>query len=78
MEGLENLIVACDLMTDVPAVTVPESRLTEALKKMKEMEMKVLPVVSTNKDHHLVGMIEERKIRQALGREVIRRNQEET
>jgi CBS domain-containing protein len=78
MEGLENLVLASDLMTDVLAVTVPETRLTEALDKMKELEMEALPVVSTDEDHHLVGMIEQRSIRQALGREITRRNREET
>jgi CBS domain-containing protein len=78
MDGLENLVPACDLMADVLAVTVPEARLTEALEKMKEMDMEVLPVVSNDKDHQLVGMIEQRRIRQALGREIIRRNREET
>jgi len=74
MEGLENLVLASDLMTDVPAETVPGARLTEALEKMQEVDMEALPVVSSDKDHQLVGMIEQRKIRQALGREIFRRN----
>jgi Kef-type K+ transport system membrane component KefB len=78
MEGLENLVLACDLMTDIHAVTMPEARLMEALEKMKAVEVEVLPVVSTDKDHHLVGMIEQRQIRQILGREIIRRRREET
>ncbi len=78
MEGLENLVLASDLMTDVLAVTVPEARLTEALDKMKEVEMEVLPVVSTDENHRLVGMIEQRRIQQVLGREIIRRNREES
>ena len=77
-EGLESLVLACDLMTEIHAVTVPEARLSEALQKMKEMEVEVLPVVSADKDHQLVGMIEQRRIRQALGREIIRRHCEET
>jgi CBS domain-containing protein len=75
---LENLVLACDLMTDIHAVTVAEARLTEALEKMKELEVEVLPVVSTDADHRLVGMIEHRRIRQALSREIIRRRREET
>ena len=78
IEGLESLILACDLMADAPFVTVPEARLSDALEKMKEMEMEVLPVVSDDKSRHLVGMIEHRRIRQALGREIMRRNREET
>ncbi len=76
-EELESLVVACDLMTDIHAVTVPEARLMEALEKMKEMEVDVLPVFSTDKDPRLVGMIERGRIGQALGREIIRRNREE-
>jgi CBS domain-containing protein len=76
--GLENLVLACDLMTGIHAVTIPEARLTEALEKMKSAEVEVLPVVSADKDHHLVGMIEQGRIRQALRKEIIRNNREET
>jgi CBS domain-containing protein len=75
--GLERLVLACDLIADVTAVTVPEARLTDALAKMNEMGVEVLPVVNTQKDNHLVGMLEERRIRQALSREIIRRRRDE-
>jgi Kef-type K+ transport system membrane component KefB/CBS domain-containing protein len=75
--GLENLVLACDLMTNIPAVTVPEARLIEALEKMKEVEAEVLPVVSADKDGRLVGMIEERRIRQVISKEIFRRTHEE-
>jgi CBS domain-containing protein len=78
MEGLESLVLACDLMTDIHAVTVPEARLMEAMEKMKEVEVEVLPVVSTDEDHHLVGMIEQRRIQQVLSKEIISRRLEET
>jgi Kef-type K+ transport system membrane component KefB len=77
MGGLEHLVLACDLMTDILAVTVPEDRLIEALEKMKEVEVEVLPVVSADKDRHLVGMIEQRRIRQVISREIFRRTHEE-
>jgi len=77
IEGLESLVLACDLMDAVPAVTVPEARLGEALEKMKEMEMEILPVVSDDESRHLVGMIGQQLIRRALGREIMRRNREE-
>jgi len=76
--GLESLVLACDLMTDIHAETVPEARLAEALEKMKDVEVEALPVVSADKDHHLVGMVEQRRIRQVLSREIIRRTREET
>jgi len=78
MEGLERLVLACDLMTDVHAVIVPEAHLMEAVSKMKDEEVEFLPVVSNDKDRHLVGMIEERLIRQTLRREIISRTREET
>jgi CBS domain-containing protein len=76
--GLESLVLACDLMSDIHAVTVPETRLVEALEKMTEAEVEVLPVVSTDKDHRLVGMIEQRRIQQVLSKEIICRRLEET
>ena len=75
--GLESLVLACDLMTDILAVTVPEARLIDALEKMKEVEVEVLPVVSADKDRRLVGMIEERRIRQVISKEIFRRTHEE-
>jgi len=47
-------------MTDINAVTVPEARLTETLEKMKELDVEVLPVVSTDAGRQLVGIIEHR------------------
>jgi CBS domain-containing protein len=76
--GLERLVLACDLMTDILAVTAPEDRLIEALEKMKEMEVEVLPVVSADKDNRLVGMIEQRRIRKVVSREILRRTHEES
>ena len=75
--GLESLVLACDLMTDILAVTVPEARLIDALEKMKEVEAEVLPVVSADKHRLLVGIIEQRRIRQVISREIFRRTHEE-
>jgi Kef-type K+ transport system membrane component KefB len=75
--GLESLVLACDLMTDILAVTAPEARLIDALEKMKEVEVEVLPVVSADKDRFLVGMIEQRRIQQVISREIFRRTHEE-
>ena len=77
MEGLENLVLACDLMGKIHAITVPEARLVDALDKMREENVEVLPVVSTDKEPQLLGMIEQRKIRLALNREIVRRRREE-
>ena len=78
MEGLEGLVLACDLMTDIHATTEPEARLADALEKMEAMDVEVLPVVSSDQDHQLVGMIEQRRIRQILSREIIRRRRDES
>ncbi len=76
-EGLEYLVLACDLMIEPPAVITPDTRLTEAMETMKEMEAEVLPVVRTMEDNTLMGMIEQRKIQQALRKEIIRRRSDE-
>jgi Kef-type K+ transport system membrane component KefB len=78
IEGLDSLILASDLMEKVHAVTVPEARLMDALEKMREEGVEVLPVVSTDKDPHLVGMIEHKRIQQTLHKEIIQRRREDT
>ncbi len=78
IEGLESLVLASDLMEEIHAVTVPEARLVDALEKMREEGVEVLPVVSTYKDLHLVGMIEHGRIQQTLNKEIIQRRREDT
>jgi Kef-type K+ transport system membrane component KefB/CBS domain-containing protein len=78
MEGLESLVLAYDLMEKIHTVTVPEAWLVDALEKMREEDMEVLPVVRADKDPYLVGIIELRRIQQALNREIILRRREET
>ncbi len=78
IEGLESLVLASDLMEKIHASTVPQARLMDALEKMREVGVEVLPVVSTDKDPRLVGMIEHRKIQQTLNKEIIERRREDT
>jgi CBS domain-containing protein len=72
-EGLEDLVVAEDLMEKVDSVIVPEAKLAEALSIMRKEELEYLPVVSNLKSQLFIGMIEERKIRKTLHQEIIRK-----
>lgn len=77
LEGLGNLVLAHDLMSDPPAVTTPDVQLTDAIEKMKEINVDVLPVVSSSNGNRLLGILEQRRIQQTLSKEIIRRRQEE-
>lgn len=78
MEGLEDLVLACDLMEKIHSVTTPEARLVDALEMMREEGVDVLPVVNEGKEPRLVGVIEQGKIRRALQREILLRKGEQT
>jgi len=72
-EGLEDIVVAGDLMEKVHAVIVPEARLVDALAKMREEDLEYLPVVSALNAPSFIGMLEERKIRETLHQEIVRK-----
>ena len=46
-DGLEDAIVAADLMERIHAVITPEEKLTAALEKMREVDLEYLPVVNS-------------------------------
>ena len=65
-------------MTDVPAMTMPEARLSDALEKMRKEDVAIFPVVKTDEDRHLLGMLKHMGIGQTLSKEIVRRRREET
>jgi predicted transcriptional regulator len=63
-----------EIMDSKPPVLKRDTTLKQVL---QIVEVEVLPVVSADKDRHLVGMIEQRRIRQVISREIFRRTHEE-
>jgi Kef-type K+ transport system membrane component KefB len=74
-EGLSRWLVAFDLMQPVPDTVTLQTPLQEAVTRMREQELDYLPVVKTQKDPSLVGMLEARVVTRALSREVVKRRQ---
>jgi Kef-type K+ transport system membrane component KefB/CBS domain-containing protein len=75
LQDLDPLVLAYDLVTEKVAMTHPDTRLHEAMERMKEEDVEVLAVVrEKGKDHpELVGMLEMSQAQKALRREIVRR-----
>lgn len=73
-EGMWQWLLAFDVMEPVPDRATDEMPLREAITRMGEQNLDYLPVVQGEGDA-LVGMLEDRKLKRFLTREVIRRKE---
>ena len=71
--GLTDWLVAFDLMQPAPDTIALDAPLQEAITRMKEQDLEYLPVVTRQKDHELVGMLEMRAVSRSLSQEIVRR-----
>ncbi len=67
------LLIAGDLVTDIPVVT-PEDSLVEVNEKLWLRDLGQLPVVDTEEDRRFVGIVTRRDVLGAFDREVLKRN----
>jgi CBS domain-containing protein len=72
-EGLADWLVALDVMQPVPDTITEDAPLAEAVARMREQQLDYLPVVKTDDNSILVGMLELRAVNRALTQEVLRR-----
>ncbi|MFO7867613.1 MAG: cation:proton antiporter [Candidatus Aminicenantes bacterium] len=68
LTGLNEFLIAYDLMEPVVAVIHPETPMTEAKDEMARNHIECLPVVSKN--NQLVGFIESRSIQKLISRKI--------
>jgi len=76
LQDLGALVLAYDLMNDRVPVTRDGSKLYDAMEKMKQEGAEFLAVVDDEEHKALVGMLEERRIRNVLRKEILRRREE--
>jgi CIC family chloride channel protein len=69
-EGLENLIVAKDLVDEKTEKIFPDSNLTEAVEKFGMSEADMLPVVDKNNPKKLLGIITRKDIMKAYDQHI--------
>jgi len=68
LSGLNEFLLAYDLMEPVIAVIHPDTSMTEARHEMARNQMECLPVVT--KDNKLVGFIESRSIQRLISQKI--------
>ena len=71
--SFQQWLIATDVMMPVTEKTTAATPLKEALDLMAQLHLDQLPVVAENDS--LVGLLEQRAVRKAIGQEVIRRQQ---
>ena len=76
-EGLEQWLLAADLMGPARFKTVPDRPLHEALEEMRVEGAEFEVVVSRKDEARLAGMLEEAAVRRAITAELLRKHAEE-
>jgi Kef-type K+ transport system membrane component KefB/predicted transcriptional regulator len=72
---LNNWLVALDIMEPVIAQVTPEAPLAEAMEKMRRYDTDYLPVVTSEEDGELVGLLDHPALRRMLSAEVLARQE---
>lgn len=74
-EGLTQWLVAYDLMQPAPDTVTEDTPLAEAMTRMREQELDYLPVLASEDDPRLVGMLELRTVSRSISQEILRRRE---
>ncbi|HUP01472.1 MAG TPA: chloride channel protein, partial [Gemmatimonadota bacterium] len=72
-EGYAPLVIAADLLTEIPVVT-PDDTLVEVNEKLWLRDLGQLPVVDDPEDRRFLGIVTRRDVLGAFDREVLKRN----
>lgn len=75
-EGLEQWLLATDLMGPVHERVTPGMPLLEALELMRSSSVEFVPVVLRDDETQLAGMLEQRAVRRAIMAELLKRHAE--
>jgi len=74
-QELNDWLVALDIMEPIVAMLTPDIALTEAFEKTRHLDVEHLPVVASDQDDRLVGILNCRAVRRSLSAEVLSRQQ---
>ncbi|MDD5326825.1 MAG: cation:proton antiporter [Phycisphaerae bacterium] len=74
-QQLNDWLVALDIMESVLGRVTPETPLSEAFEKAKQLDIEYLPVVTSEQQDKFAGVLNCRKVRRQLSTEVLSRQQ---
>ena len=75
-QELNDWLVTLDIAEPVVAKVTPHMLLSEALEETRRLDVEHLPVVASDEDNRLVGILNYRAIRRSLSAEILSRQQE--
>ncbi|UCC96655.1 MAG: cation:proton antiporter [Phycisphaerales bacterium] len=75
-QELNDWLVAIDIAEPVVAKVTPEEALSEALERIKQLDIEYLPVVTSGDGDKHVGILSLRSVRRRLGAEVLAKQKE--
>lgn len=73
-EGLENLIIARDLMVTSEAVVTPTTTLAECMNQFERVESEHLPVIDAKESRKLIGSISKKDVIKLYNREILKKD----
>ncbi len=74
-QELNDWLVALDIAEPIIGRVTPDMALSDALEKIRKLNVEHVPVVASNQDNSFVGVLGERAVRRTLSAEVLSRQQ---
>ncbi|RKY25433.1 MAG: hypothetical protein DRP62_01200 [Planctomycetota bacterium] len=76
IQELNDWLVALDIMEPIVASITPDIALAEALDKMKRLDIEYLPVVDSNRNDELIGVLNTRAVHRRLSAEILNKQRQ--
>jgi len=74
-QELNDWLVALDIMEPIISKVTPDVSLSDALEKIRRLDIEYVPVVASSEDDRLLGVLGSRAVRRTLSAEVLSRQQ---
>jgi len=74
-QELNDWLVALDIMEPVIGKVTPDMALSDALEKIRKLNVEYVPVVASSQDDSFVGVLGNRAVRRSLSTEILSRQQ---
>ncbi|MBA7668562.1 hypothetical protein ES703_76675 [subsurface metagenome] len=74
-QELNDWLVALDIMEPVIGKVTPDMALSDALEKIRKLNVEHVPVVASSQDDSFVGVLGDRAVRRSLSAEILSRQQ---
>jgi len=74
-QELNDWLVALDIMEPIIGKVTPDMALSDALEKIRKLNVEHMPVITSSEDNSFVGVLGNRAVRRSLSAEILSRQQ---